>query len=118
MKPTKTRLPKPPAHLSRSSKEWFRQVTERFVLDEHHVKLLVGCCECLDRASEARQAVAKDGAYVRNRFNELKKHPGIGVEQGALSTFSRLLRELGLDLSAEPARPPGIMSAATRRKYY
>jgi P27 family predicted phage terminase small subunit len=113
-RPTKQSLPRPPAHLSQGSKKWFRQTVEKFVLDEHHLKLLTGAAEALDRATEARNAIAKDGAYQRNRFGELRKHPALGVERDAMTTFARLLRELGLDVGNDAPRPPEINSGVRR----
>lgn len=108
--------PKPkvraPKHLKPATKRWFVQVMETYVLEEHHIKLLTGCCEALDRVTEAREAVVKDGAYLKNRFGDVVKHPGIGVERDGLTTFSRLLRELDLDLEPpkEASRPPALRS--------
>jgi P27 family predicted phage terminase small subunit len=89
--------PKPPKHLSRDSKAWWTEVITGWKLEQHHRKILTAACEALDRATEARKAVARDGAYVKNRFGEVVKHPAIGVERDALITFARMLRELDLD---------------------
>ena len=106
------KLHHPPAHLSAKSKAWFREVVETWELDSHHVKLLTGCCESLDRATEAREAIAREGLFTKNRFGEIRKHPGIGVERDSMIVFARLLRELDLDITppAEVRRPPGLLS--------
>lgn len=46
---TITKVIKPPSHLRPSTKSWFENVIEVYELDEHHIKLLTRCCECLDR---------------------------------------------------------------------
>jgi P27 family predicted phage terminase small subunit len=97
-----------PTHLSEESQEWFQEVSRNFELDSHHLKLLTACCEALDRATEAREAVARDGAYFTTKDGATRKHPGIAVELQALTCFSRLLRELGLDISHPSAQPPVI----------
>ncbi len=103
---------RPPNHLSGDSKKWWLEVIGGYELEEHHRKLLTGCCEALDRAAEARRAVARDGAYQKNRFNDLVKHPGVGVERDAMTTFARLLRELDLDVEppSEARRPAQLRS--------
>lgn len=103
---------RPPKHLSASSKRWFNDVVTTWSLEEHHARLLTAACESLDRAAEARKAIEADGAYFKNRFGEIRKHPAIGVERDALTTFARLLRELDLDIEApaDASRPPMLRS--------
>ena len=79
-------VPEPPAHLRADSQKWFQEVVGTFQLEEHHVKLLIGACEALDVAEAAREAIAADGAYIRNRFNEVRKHPALGVQRDAMTT--------------------------------
>ena len=60
--------PKPPVHLSRAAKAWWRQVHADFELDDHHRHLLRLACESLDQSEEARAAIAEHGAVVLDRF--------------------------------------------------
>ena len=62
--------------------------------------------------SKLIEAIEKDGAYFKNRFGEVKKHPAIGVERDALIVFARLVRELDLDVDppSEAKRPPALHS--------
>jgi P27 family predicted phage terminase small subunit len=107
--------PRPPKHLSPSSKKWFREVVTTWALEEHHRRLLVGACEALDRAAEARKAIETDGPYFKNRFGEVRKHPAIGVERDSMAVFARFLRELALDIDAPPAAPrPSTLLSMTR----
>jgi len=104
--------PELPQHLSARMKKWFAHVVGTRELKQHHVLLLIGCCEALDRAGEARRAVKRDGAYIKMASGEIRKHPGLAVERDALIVFSRLLRELDLDLAPpkEAKRGPLLRS--------
>ena len=45
--------------------------------------------------------MAKDGAYVTDRYGQLRAHPGVAVERDSKTLAARLFRELALD-----PRPP------------
>ena len=102
---------KPPKHLSNDAKDFWRQVLRDFQLEDHHVRLLTGACECLDRATQARETVARDGPFFKTRYGEIRPHPGLQVERDQKTLLARLLRELNLDtdLPSEPySRPPPL----------
>jgi P27 family predicted phage terminase small subunit len=101
--------PRAPAHLSKAQRALWRHVIGVYELEPHHVKLLTLLCEALDRGDEARQAIASDGAYLPDRFGQLKAHPAVAVERDARTAVARLTRELDLDGSPEPdPRPPRL----------
>lgn len=93
---TSTR-PRPPAHLAAATLRWWQDVVDAYDLNEHHVRLLTAACEAWDRAAEARERIAKDGAVVPNRWGELRAHPSIAIERDSRIAFARLMRELRLD---------------------
>jgi phage terminase small subunit len=98
-----------PAHLSPGSRKWWRRCTRIWALEDHHRLLLTGAAEAWDRAQEARVQIEISGGYYRDRFGQPHVHPAVKVEAAALTTFARLLRELGLDENQVPAagkRPP------------
>ncbi len=109
---TKQRVP---THLSSEAKIWFESCTRSYDLEPHHVKLLTLACESWDRAVEARERIAADGAYFTNRFGEPRVHPAINIERDCRISFARLVRELGLSDEEIESRPPVLAGRYARR---
>ena len=103
-----------PEHLSPESREWFAAVVRDYNLEPHHLKLLQAAAECWDRATQARVAIGKDGITYIDRHKNIRPHPGCQIERDNKTLFSRLLRELALDVE-EPSenRPPIIRGNST-----
>jgi len=95
-----------PKHLRPETRRWWRTVIQSYELEPHHLKLLTACAEAWDRMQEARETLARDGAYYRNRFSEPRPHPALAVERDSKTTFARMLRELRLDVPVPDDRPP------------
>jgi phage terminase small subunit len=93
-----------PGHLEAPTRAWIKRVLGEYDLEEHHFRLLVMAGQAFDRAEQARKAIAQDGAFVRDRYGQVKAHPGIAVERDARIAFARLVREL--DLDGEPLPDP------------
>lgn len=105
----KKKSPEAPTHLEPETRIWWAQVESAFELEAHHLKLLTFAAEAWDRAQQARERIAKDGAYLPDRFGVLHAHPAVAVERDSRLAFARLIRELDLDTEAPPeSRPPGI----------
>lgn len=98
--------PKAPAHLSASSKRWYREVAGDYDLQSHHLRLLQAAAEAWDRLQEARATLKRDGITTVDRYGAAKAHPCIAIERDARIAFARLLREL--DLDAEPLPDPRV----------
>ena len=83
-----------------------------FVLEPHHVRLLTLACEAFDRATQAREILAVDGIIVPTADGGRKAHPAVAIERDARTAFSRLVRELDLDVAppSEGRRPPALRS--------
>lgn len=104
-----TGRPKPPAHLSQATRKWWRLIVDEYELGPHHLRVLQAACEAWDRQQEARERLAADGAYITDRFGQLRPHPALAVERDSRIAFIRAVRELALDDSEpEPPRPPRI----------
>ena len=85
-----------PKHLSRSSAALWRRIQREFDLEPHEIPLLKAFCESVDRAEEARRAVADEGAYYHDFRQQPKPHPALREERDSRLAASRLLRELRL----------------------
>jgi P27 family predicted phage terminase small subunit len=88
--------PAAPSHLSPTRKRLWKSVLAMYDLEAHELELLRLACEALDRGDEARQAIAKDGAYLTDRYGGMKAHPATAIERDARIGAARLFRELGL----------------------
>jgi hypothetical protein len=101
-----------PKHLRPKTREWVSGVLERWILEEHHYKLLVMAAESLDRSDAARSVIDQKGPTYLDRFGQPKPRPEVTIERDSKATFARLLRELDLDLEtpAASARPPSLRS--------
>jgi phage terminase small subunit len=101
-----------PQHLSAPTRAWFRSVTADYELEPHHLRLLTLACQAWDRGEEARVALAEHGTTYTDRWGAPRTRPEVAVERDCRLAFSRLVRELDLDIAATPeeARPPGLRS--------
>lgn len=102
----------PPRHLRASTRRWWRDVVSTWELQAHHVRLLTLAAESWDRCVEAREQIKRDGLTVPTKAGGPRLHPCVRVETAARIAFSRLLRELDLDVAppAETKRPPALRS--------
>jgi phage terminase small subunit len=87
------------------TRKWLKKINKDYELESHHLRLLIMAGAAWDRHLEARQTLEAEGAYIYDRFSQRKIHPGVAVEKESMLTFSKLLRETGLDLVPEDSRP-------------
>lgn len=97
-----------PPHLRPRTRAWWRAVIVGYELEAHHVHLLTLAAEQLDRAAEARERLSQEGAYLTDRFGQLRLHPAVQVERDASMTYAKLMRELDLDAAVSEPRPPEL----------
>lgn len=84
-----------------------------YALEPHHLHLLKLACEALDRAEEARGALATHGTTYIDRFGAPRLRPEVAVERDSRLSFARLCRELDLDTEAPVSSrtgPPALRS--------
>ena len=100
-------VPRAPENLRKDTRRWWRSIVREWNLEEHHRRLLTLLAESWDRIVEARERIEDDGAYIEDRFGQLKAHPALAVGRQERIAFARLLRELDLDVEPppEPRRP-------------
>jgi hypothetical protein len=97
-----------PAHLSERCKTLWRGMVRHYELDAAGLELLMLALEALDRCEQARETLATDGVYLKDRFGQLRAHPAVAVERDSRIAAARLFREL--DLEGDP------LPAPTRRR--
>ena len=103
--------PKPPPHLSASTKLWFASVIADYELEPHHVRLLTKCAESWDLSEKARQAIEKEGMTYTDRFGSPRARPEVAIMRDAKISFCRILRDLDIDVSTpSESRPPALRS--------
>ena len=103
---THKKTPQPPKHLTAQARQFWRSVCALFDLEEHNLDLLETACVQLQRASQARAIIDKEGMVIADRFEQPKPHPAVELERQAAMAFVRIGRELGLSVEASDSRPP------------
>lgn len=103
-------MEKIPSHLSKLSKKFYKRVISDYDLENHHLKILLLACECLDRINEAKEVIDKDGIIYYDSRGNPREHPAIKIESNNKVIFARLMRELCLDIEPpkEVGRPPRL----------
>ena len=100
----------PPKQLSGEAQGWWRKLCDEYVLDDEAGKLLLQTAlEAFDRMREAQVIVKRDGASIRDRFDQIKAHPLLTVERDARAQMVMSLKALNLDIEPlrdAPGRPP------------
>src|SRR4051812_33482229 len=91
--------PSPPRHLSKPSKVLWRRLVPAYGLadEAHALEVLRLALEALDPCQEARERIAVDGAYLTDRFGQVKARPAVAVGRDARVSALRAFRELSLD---------------------
>jgi P27 family predicted phage terminase small subunit len=87
---------KAPTHLTKASRDWFRDVTDRYELRSEHVRLLTHACECWDRAAQAREIIDREGVTIETAHG-VRAHPAIRIERDNKKLFASLVSQLSLD---------------------
>ncbi|GAH91322.1 unnamed protein product [marine sediment metagenome] len=100
---------KPPKHLSKSSRKFFKKTMETYELEDHHIKLLTLACESLDKIEKARKSIANTKLFYLDRFGRPKIHPAAKIEIDNKAIFIKLLKamELDIEIPGQIGRPPG-----------
>src|SRR3954464_5939031 len=87
-----------PAHLRGPTRAWIRRVLDDYELSETEFRVLILAGEAWDRGEDAREQVARDGAYVPDRYGSTKPHPALVVQRDACRDFAKLVAQLSLAL--------------------
>jgi phage terminase small subunit len=102
-----TRPTGPPAHLKAEGSALFSAVLAEFELNPAETELLAAACVALDRMTEARALLDRDGLVVEGRAGP-RAHPACMVERDSRVAFDRILARLHLTgVEAEPMAQKG-----------
>lgn len=96
---------KPPAHLSASTRKWWKTVAETYELEAQHLYMLTAAAEAWDRLQDARQAIARDGTTYTDRFGAPRPRPEVAIERDSRAAFCRLVSAMHLE--DPPTEPQG-----------
>jgi len=100
-----------PKHLTKEARQWWEKITNEYdITDQAGRLLLQTAMEAHDRLKQAQAAIKRDGATVKDRFDQDKPHPLLTTERDARSQMMAALKALNLDLEPlqnGPGRPPG-----------
>jgi phage terminase small subunit len=101
-----TKRPRTPAPLA--GKRLITAVDAEFDIEAYKRPVLEAAALHADRAAAFREVIEAEGAVITNRFGARVVHPAVDAERKALDAMRLLLRELGLALDENEARPPHI----------
>jgi P27 family predicted phage terminase small subunit len=89
---------KPPAKLTAPARKLWRELADELDLDAAGYLMLALLCQIYDRRIEARDAIAKEGAIIKDRWGQAKPSPWLAVERDQTIALQRAYHALGLDL--------------------
>lgn len=88
-------IPKPPAHLSARSKALWKDLVPRRARSAGRKALLQTALEALDRAEQARKAIAKTGLTTTTKTTgAVHINPLIKIERESRQQFARIWSDL------------------------
>ena len=100
---------KAPAHLRKDTQKWMDGILKGFYLESHHESILQLAAESWDCIQQCKEEIKKDGLIYKNKFDEPRAHPAVKILDNNNIIFSRLIRELCLDIAdPEESRPEGL----------
>ncbi|MEX2400559.1 MAG: P27 family phage terminase small subunit [Rhodothermales bacterium] len=85
-------------HLQDHTQQWVRDLVRSYTFEPVQLKLLILAAEAHERCSEAREQLKRDGITIKDRFDQIKRHPAVQIERDSRLSFSKLMRQLKLDL--------------------
>lgn len=101
------RTPCPKTIVFAESQEIWREVTDGWNFEPHHLRILQCACEQWDVKLHAIETLKKAGRYT----DDGRRHAAVKDQLDATAMVIRAMRELGLDLDAASStlnRPPAI----------
>ncbi len=96
-------LPVAPSHLSKDARELFDALVEEYDFDPVELETLTMALEARDQAATARRRIKREGQIVPDFRGQPKAHPAVAIHRDALTSWSRLMKQLGLPAADEDA---------------
>lgn len=96
---------KPPKHLSKAMKAWWRKVEKAAHMEPHDYHLLQLAAEAFDRAQAARAVLDREGTVYFDRFEQPKARPEAAIERDARRDIAALVRQLQIPEEVPDATP-------------
>lgn len=93
--------PQAPTGLGPRAKKLWTELNRAWTYSPDELELLKLACEACDRAHKAQALLDAEGVVVRDRFGQLKEHPGVQIRTAAETSAARLLKQLGYQAGAE-----------------
>ena len=102
---------KAPATLSVEARGWWARLLDEYGIDDPAgLLLLQTSLEAFDRMKQAQKRIKKDGAIIKDRFDQLRAHPAITTERDSRAQMLMAMKNLNLDIEPlrdGPGRPGG-----------
>ena len=76
-----------PGQLSDAMKQFYRQISRRYALSTHHLRLLTCACESHDRMTQAAALIAEEGLTTVDRHGQTRPHPAVAIERDSRYRF-------------------------------
>ena len=103
-------LPSPPSHLQAPGIALWSSTVAEWDLCEADQLVLAAACESVDRLTEIRDAIARDGVTVTDPSGRIRAHPLMASEAALRGVLLRAWAQLHLDDS----EPPKVGRPVTR----
>ena len=100
----------PPQHLRATGCELWASTLNDWQLDDADLVVLATACECLDRLTDIRAELDKDGIILTDPSGRKRSHPLLAAESQTQGILLRAWNQLDLN----DAEPPKVGRPVTR----
>lgn len=101
-------MPTPPRDLRSDTRRWWKEIVAGYELESSHLRILTLAGRAWDRGEQARQVLRSGGLSFVDDHGVRRPRPEVAIERNAAILFSRLVRELRLDVAPPDDRPPRL----------
>jgi hypothetical protein len=109
--PFRGALRAPPKSLKKAGRNLWNSIQNEYCInDPGGLAHLLSACRAEDDIQRMREAVARDGDTIEDRFKQMREHPLLAAIRGAEGVKRAALKSLNLDIEPlrdKPGRPGG-----------